>query len=147
MCHILLKIVKIKKHWLNDTCNRSSYRAIKDHLTYLQEDFYGKPSGVGESFRKEQRKESTRTHSEPLLSQSRKPATPPHPSMSSQLHSRHSRNIQRNRALRSSIYKEMVSILARSLQETYQNLGRGKIKKPEAMHLDPPDLKFLIIQI
>ncbi|KNZ60094.1 hypothetical protein VP01_160g2 [Puccinia sorghi] len=86
MCHILLKIVKIKKHWLNDTCNRSSYRAIKDHLNYLQEDFYGKPSGVGESFRKEQRTESTRTHSEPLLSQSRKPATPPHPSMSTRSH-------------------------------------------------------------
>ena len=31
--------MKETKHWLKDVRNRSSYRAIEDHLRYRQEDF------------------------------------------------------------------------------------------------------------
>jgi len=54
-------------------------------------------------------------------------------------HSRHPRNVQRNRAWRSSIYDKMIR-MARPLQGTYKHLERGKIQKQEAMHLDYPEI-------
>ena len=157
MCHKLLfpvtnkekfeqyyQRMKEDKHWLKDVRNRSSYRAIKAHLKYCQEDFQAMERLLGREKTLERTKgwnplNLTANHFYTRPVETPRPHAPPRPSSSmSNPNSRHPRNIHKNRAWRSSIYEEMIR-MARSLQGTYQHLERGKIQKQEAMHLDPPE--------
>ena len=137
--------LKDNKHWLKDVRNRSSFQAIRAHLHYCQADFQAMVRLLGKEKALERTKgwnpqEYTVNHYYTRVESPPRPRAPPRPSTSRAMshQSRNPRNIQRNRAWRSSIYDEMIR-MARSLQGTYQHLERGKIQKQEAMHLDPPE--------
>jgi len=136
--------LKDNKHWLKDVRNRSSFRAIKAHLRYCQEDFQAMVNLQGKEKALERTKgwdpmNLTVNHFYHRVESPPRHRGPPRPSSSmTNPHSRHPKNIQRNRAWRSSIYEEMIR-MARSLQGTYQHLEKGKIQKQQAMQLDPPD--------
>jgi len=132
--------LKENKHWLKDVRNRSSFQAIRAHLQYCQADFQSMERLLGRERTLARTKNwnpmsltanhfFTRVESPP---RPRAPPSRPNSRMSNP-HSRHPRNVSKNRAWRSSIYEEMIR-MARSLQGTYQHLEKGKIQRQEAMH-------------